>query len=89
MKWELGKKKLENSYFMITPLTQLASVCDQGISLVLLPPYGGTNEKKPLQKPEQLPALEQKRVYLIGQATIPCTPSLTPVDYGNAHGRLF
>lgn len=78
MKWEIENKKLENSYFRITSLVWL-----------VLPPYGGTNKKNPFQEPEQLPALERKRVYLIGQATIPCTPSLTPVDYGNVCGRSF
>lgn len=32
---------------------------------------------------------QKKRVYLIGQATIPSTSSLTPVNYGNVCGRLF
>lgn len=40
---------------------QLTNVCDQVISLVL-PPYGGTNEKKPLKELEQLSALEQKAI---------------------------
>lgn len=32
---------------------------------------------------------QKKRVYLIGQATIPSTFFLTPVNYGNVCGRLF
>lgn len=54
------EKKLEYSYFMITYFVRLANVYNQGMSLVLPPFYGGTNEKKLLPEPEQLPALEQK-----------------------------
>lgn len=32
---------------------------------------------------------QKKRIYWIGQATIPIIPSLIPVDYGNVRARLF